>query len=335
MQNRVSGIINSITATTTRQIGQLKGLQDETTARLASDTSALIGSGDPDQHGFLTAPFKSLRMMQFGNNSGVYGSMALMPQQQQASFANPYYRSGTSFVVDRAGSGNFGFNIARAGNLPDGYYGRDIVMVQKRFKVTTYGDENDPANPFFVYKVFARPEPKGYVLHSDERLDGNLYPGNIRQGLDPMFGNVFPFSDEGRLMYSTDPLGPDGWSGAVNVVPDNPDTKPVVTGITPSVFQLPVGDPGFEQNSPITINGHNFTGSGFAGIGPFFLNQYFGAPYPGPGSGTVGYQQNVGDTAIVINPPADMVAGVFDVYVVGMDGQIGVLENGFTVLVQV
>jgi hypothetical protein len=144
--------VNSIPANTTRDIRRLKGQQDNTTERLSGDTTGVLGSGDPDQIQFLTAPFKDLRMMQIGESKGAFGSLALMPDQH-ASLETPFYSTGTPFPLDRAGTGVFGYNIARTGQPPTGYYGGDKVMIQLRYKIYYNGEDGDPANPFFIYKI--------------------------------------------------------------------------------------------------------------------------------------------------------------------------------------
>jgi hypothetical protein len=316
MQTRASAI-NSIPTNTTRQLGQLKAIQDNTTAQLASDTTALLGNGDPDHITFLTPRFKGVQMIQAGGNAGIYGTLAAQPDQH-ASLETPYYKMGTPFPIDRAGSGNFGFNVVKSGTPPDGYYGGDKVMVQSRYKIYYGGDENDPANHHFIYKIELRAEPKGYELQPGERLDGNIF-----QYPKPT-GWTFPTDSEGNYLYNTNP---DAWTGEVSSVVYNPATLPVIDEISPNFFQLPDTRLPADYNI-ITITGQHFSGSSTAIIGPY-------SPAVFSAGGSPGYGLVVDDSTMQINAPEGMVPGVYDIYIIGGDGQIGVKQNSFTVLAAV
>jgi hypothetical protein len=84
--------------------------------------------------------------------------------------------------------------VVKSGTPPAGYYGGDKVMVQSRYKIYYNGDENDPANPHFIYKIDLRSEPKGYELQPGERLDGNIF-----QYPKPT-GWTFPTDSEGNYI---------------------------------------------------------------------------------------------------------------------------------------
>jgi hypothetical protein len=308
---RMVSKVNSIPANTTRDIRRLKGQQDNTTERLSGDTTGVLGSGDPDQIQFLTAPFKDLRMMQIGESKGAFGSLALMPDQH-ASLETPFYSTGTPFPLDRAGTGVFGYNIARTGQPPTGYYGGDKVMIQRRYKIYYNGEDGDPANPFFIYKIDLRAEPKGYELQPGEKLDGGFL-----EGLRP-YGWSFPTDDEGNRLRNVG-----YWTGeTASVVPDN-ETRPVIDSVDPDFFQLP--DARVLDSYEITISGAHLSTLQTALIGPF-NPMYMFLP------GGIGYWNIIDDNNVIINAPSGMIAGVYDVMVIGSDGQIGVKEQAFTIL---
>jgi hypothetical protein len=119
--------------------------------------TGVLGSGDPDQIQFLTAPFKDLRMMQIGESKGAFGSLALMPDQH-ASLETPFYSTGTPFPLDRAGTGVFGYNIARTGQPPTGYYGGDKVMIQRRYKI--YYNDGQIGVKEQAFTILAAPDPE-------------------------------------------------------------------------------------------------------------------------------------------------------------------------------
>jgi hypothetical protein len=48
--------------------------------------------------------------------------------------------------------------------------------------------------------------------------------------------------------------------------------------------------------------------------------------------GGIGYWNIIDDNNVIINAPSGMIAGVYDVMVIGSDGQIGVKEQAFTIL---
>jgi hypothetical protein len=94
-------------------------------------------------------------------------------------------------------------------------------------------------------------------------LDGDFYPGSIYRGLVPAYGWTFPKADNGQMLYNPNPYGPSAWSGSPNTVPNNPATKPTVTSVAPTSYQLGDPPPFFE------VDGTNFTGAGFVMVGPF------------------------------------------------------------------
>jgi hypothetical protein len=321
MKYRASSV-NSIPAHTTRQIQSLKKSQDDTTAQLASDTTSVIGVGDVDLIHFLTEAFTGTRMVQKANGAGAVGSLAILPDEQHAASGSPYWQDGKVMALDRAGTGNFGFNIIRTGQKADGHAKGNTRIIQKRF-AAVFNPDIDRVS----YHVQARLAPLGYGPQADERLDGDFFPGSIYLGVSQPYGLV------DMTAYNNDPYGPDGWNGAVNSVPTNSATKPVISSISPNSYQLGVGgSPEFH------LTGSNFTSAGFAGIGPFMgfhdiplssnpdyvLPDPLGAYYNRyiPDDTNLYFYLNVGE----------FVAGSYTVWVIGIDGQVGTIENGFTVL---
>jgi hypothetical protein len=328
----MTSAINSIPSTTKRQIGQLKAGQETVTSRIASDTTGMLGNGDPDHFAFLTPAFKSMQLFQTGNSEGVVGTLALMPKEQHASVEDPYYYPNTPFVLDRAGKNNFGFNIARPGTPPAGYYGGDKVLVQKRFKIYSAG-ENYPDTYSYGPPV-VREEPKGYVLQENERYDGGFYPGSTHNGVEPPYGNTFPTDSEGHYVYTGDPFTEAGWDGTVYSVPDNDATKPTIDTITPNYFTLPDTRPD-RHKKVITITGSNLQFVGFVMIGPYRPDFFWGldeGTLRGLGGAFQYREINFeGDYFVQINLPSNMLPGVYTPYVIGVDGQVGKKDNGFTV----
>jgi hypothetical protein len=333
-------------------------------------------------------------MMQIGASGGIYGTLALMSDQQHAGLENPYYQQGTPFVLDRAGGGNFGMNIARPGTPPDGYYAGDKWLIQKRVKRYHYGDETDPANPYFIYDIVVRAEPKGYQTQPDERLDGDFYPGrfvassggfitqiNNVAGTGSLYGNSFPTDPDGNMLYSSDPTNPlighdiyrdvetvldpavpyGAWAGQMYVVQDNPVTKPVITAIVPNFVYLddPLFNPRLRRNKfkqPYLLGGDfNIFGDNFSNFdtktNPIPDPVQYGDSLIPAGQEkpikdlvvTSGYlmvgpyrtyvdQMNI--DSIHFDLPSDILPGVYNVSLIGMDGQLAVVENGFTVYAQ-
>jgi len=371
MQNMASklGSISGVAlANAFRAVGKLKAAQDETTTRLASDTTGRAGAGNPDLTTFLTAPFKAYQMVQVGANAGVYGTLALKVDQQQAGFGNsPYYANGTPLALDRAGSGNFGFNIVRPGTDPAGNaVSNDTLIIQKRYKIYYNGDDTDPANPYFTYGIEEPEEkPKGYTLVPGERLDGSFYPGNIEYplitrtgsgnsanpqttfpfrsgpGAGQPYGNSFPTDESGNRLYNNNPTGPNAWNGVLNSVLPNPATAPTIASVTPDTYQLPDTRIGFAI-ADITITGTHFQTLvdptdvtkgyiqiGWVTVGPYQPGFYNGL---GDGLGAHSYRNVVDENTVKINVPYNMKPGIYDITIVGIDGQLAIKQNAFTVL---
>jgi hypothetical protein len=317
MKYRASSVNSIPPAQTMRQILSLKKGQDDTTAELASDTTGVIGVGDVDLIHFLTKTFTGTRMVQKANGAGAVGSLAILPDEQHAASGAPYWQDGKVMALDRAGTGNFGFNIIRTGQKADGHAKGNTRIIQKRF-AAVFNPDIDRVS----YHVQARLEPVGYGPQTDERLDGDFFPGSIYLGVSAPYGVV------DMTVYNNDPYGPDGWNGVVNSVPINPDTKPVISSISANSFELGSG-----EFAELNITGSNFTGAGFVGIGPFLGRvSAFVGDKPDP----VGayFNRTIIDDAHIysILDGAGLVAGKYTVWVIGADGQVGTLVDGFTVL---
>jgi hypothetical protein len=257
-------------------------------------------------------------------------TLAYLPDQE-SRLETPFYSTGTPFALDRAGTGAVGLNILRPGQPPQGYTGGDKILVQKRVKQYFNGNEDDPDNTNFNYGLVVRAEPKGYTMREDERLDGDFFPGSINVGVGKPYGYSFPTGSTGQRQYNGDPFTPDGWSGIPHSVPNNPLAAPVIDSISPTSLTLPAGP------TQIDITGSNFTGAGFVLIGPFLpgvirTSEPSEIDYVRPDPpGAYFYRLIPDDTLIQIVTPDNLQAGVWDIIVVGADGQVGVLEQSFTV----
>jgi hypothetical protein len=311
-------------------VKSLRQAQDDQTARMGSDTVGVLAASDPDQRFFITAPFKNMRLVQHGNGNLVTNSLAYMSPEQNGTLEDRYYNPGTPVVLDKAGSGagSSHLNLIRAGALPSGYYGADKVLVQKRFKLYPAG-EAYPA--IFVYAVAVRSEPRGYALQADERYDGGFYPGSINFGQERPYGTTFPTDDQGNYLYNGDPYSHAGWDGTTFTALYNAATKPVITSVVPNGFTLPdLRQPGEEIF--IDFYGHNFSGCGFAMIGPFMPGFFYSGHLAADAfNGALPYVFVTDDTHLTINMPNDLVPGSYYPYVIGNDGQIGVAATPFVV----
>jgi hypothetical protein len=327
------------------QISLLKGKQDDTTARMGSDTVAVMGTSDPDFYGFVTPTFQQYKPVTVGSGNGLFGTIALLPESQHATLEDRYYAPGTPFVMDRAGTASTGFNILRGGPPPAGYYGGQKKMVQKRLK--RYFNDTTSTGFKFIYEPEVRREAKDYALQVDERLDGDFYPGSIYLGINRPFGWTFSTDESNRMQYSGNPFIDAGWDGSLNTVPNNPATKPVIDSISPDTFELGSG------GTFLNIYGHNFQDCGFVLVGPFKPMVSVGVTREPEQTengtfGTLGhnyvlttiepdgayYYRDVSEDGTFISlviPGADWVAGTFDIIVIGNDGQIARLEGGFTI----
>jgi hypothetical protein len=300
---------------TTRHFDLLKTNQADANSRLASDVSAVVGTADPDQVAFLTPALKDYRAVQASSGNNTVGTLAMLPRQQYASLEDRYYKSGTAVALDRVGSPTAGFNIMRPGHTPDGYYGADKVLVQKRTKLFPAGEDN--ADIFFYAQPQVRPESRDYVLQEDERYDGNFYPGKVMDGAVRPFGTTFPTGPGGGYAYNGNPFKNEGWNGQAFEVTYNRETLPVIEAIDPNYFTLPdTRAPG--ENIVLTITGSNLL-NGLIMVGP-----YAPAIFNGGGG-------SLSESEVQINMPVAMNPGVYDVYIIGYDGQIGALQQGFTV----
>jgi hypothetical protein len=324
MKEMISGV-TAIPQSSFKRLVEQKAAQDLQTTRLASETVALIGTADPDQQGFLTKVLRGFRMAQTAET----GALAFLPDDNP-SYATPYYKAGTPVVLDRAGTGAYGLNIVKSGLSPDGYYnGGDKLMVQSRYKQYYRGSETDTSNTNWNYGLRVR------AMIVDERLDGDFFPGSIHLGVGKPYGVMFAKDGSGQRLYSGDPFTPEGWNGVANPVVTNIPTAPVIDAIDPNTFQLP-GTP-----IEITITGSHLTGCGFVFIGPFLPAQ-ISISVPSENSyilpdplGAFYYRRILDDNNLVIASPPNMVAGVYDVIVIGVDGQVAVKEQFFTVLAEV
>jgi hypothetical protein len=327
MKKLASGI-TSVPANKRRELTALKTAQDATTSHLASDSAGMIGNGDADYLGFFTKPFKDMKLFQQGNQTGVVGTIALMPTQQHASLETPYFAAGTPFTLDRAGDGNFGFNVVKSGNLPAGYYGGDKVLVQKRYKIYPAG-ENYP-NIYVYGPPVVREEPKGYVLGEDERYDGSFYPGKILFGVGRPIGTTFPTDSEGHYVYNDSPFIDAGWSGATYSVPFDPETRPVISSVTPDYYTIP-GDDLPEGSDLITLTGINFNSCGYVMIGPYLPSVSVPGVQLPELAGAYFNRIVISDEEIQFNRPGGMMPGIYEVYVIGNDGQMNEEGHTFTV----
>lgn len=333
MKKMYSGV-TSIPQAATRQIAILKAAQEAQTARLGSDTVAMFGTSDPDQAEFLTRPFSRLKMMQ----TETTGTLAFMPDQNPR-LETPYYPGGTPFVLDRAGTGAFAVNIARTGSPPAGYTTNDKSMVQTRVRQYYAGSEEDTGNTRYKWGLTVRAAAKDYAMQLNERLDGDFFPGSIYLGIGRPYGFSFPV-EGGNYLYNGDPFTTDGWTGTPHQVAGNSATKPVITSVSPDSMAITAGG-GASMPVELEVTGLNFTGAGFVLIGPF-LPGPINEPDPPPAfpgiyfdtfnpPGAYNYRLVVDDTTLRIMTPGNIEAGVWDIIVIGNDGQVGVLEKCFTV----
>jgi hypothetical protein len=307
--------IRSVPLNTRLSLNAVKKGQEDMTAKLASDRTGVVGVGDIDLTRFLTRPFTDMRMFQSGSGDGVYGTLAIIPNQQVSSNDNPFYKDGTVMALDRAGTGAFNFNLVRTGRPPDGYGKGNTKIVQKRF-----GLRFNPAIDRVSYYIVARLEDVDYVMQEDERLDGDFFPGSIYAGVGAPYG-LFDTSQ-----YNGDPFTADGWTGVPHGVPDNAATKPVITSITPDNVTRPN-----TGGVVVELTGEHFIGCGFVFFGPYlptFVIPPSGTLTDPPGA--FYYRYIASDTTLQITTPDDMEAGDYTIYVIGTDGQIGTYES-FTV----
>jgi hypothetical protein len=303
-------------------IRKLVQTQEDQTARINSDSVGVLASSDPDQRFFLTPPFKNMRLVQQGNGNLVTNSLAFMPPEQNGTLEDRYYLPGTPVVLDKAGSGagSSQASLIRTGAAPDGYYGGDKVLVQKRYKIYTISEDYPT---IFVYFISTRQEARDYVLQADERYDGSFYPGSIAGGVARPFGTTFPTDAHGNYLYTDNPYLDVGWSGATYTVTANEATRPVIDSISQPSFTLPKTN----FMDVLTLTGKHFTGCGFVMVGP-----YQPAFFSGILSGGETGHYVVNDTTIQINIPLDMSPGSYYIYVIGNDGQIGVYPTPFQVI---
>ncbi|MBA3829904.1 MAG: hypothetical protein H0X33_13270 [Taibaiella sp.] len=285
----------------------MKEQQETSTARLASDTTGVIGVGDIDLTRFLTKPFTGLRMFQTASGAGTFGTLGIIPDQQKGGVNRPVYRDGGALALDKAGAGNYGFNIARTGPSTDGYTRGETVLIQKRVAHTF-----NPTISRVSYNVSVREEPKDYVLQVNERYDGDFAPAS-GLGLGQEFTSIFPIDSQGRRLYNADPYTEAGWNGTVHKVEYNTETLPVIGSIDPISYQLPNNG-----GSPIGfITGQNLT----------FYTSIFIGPY------RTQVQNFFSETSVSYAFPGGMLPGVYDLIVVNFsDGQLAILPNSFTVL---
>lgn len=309
MKEMVSGI-NSIPTSTVRKVHSLKEGQDEATSQLASDTTGIIGVGDTDLVSFLTPAFKGLRMLQVKSGGEMYGTLGLIPQQQHPYDGGfPFFRDGSVVALDRAGSASFTNNIVRTGPPPDGFIrNNETILIQRRVARTF-----NPAIDRVSYGLETEYVPRDYVLAPNERFDGDFSPANAL-GLGSDYTSIFPVDDQGRRLYNGDPYTEAGWDGTVYTVVYNAETIPVPTAIVPNTYQLP--DNGGVHSG--IIFGQHFTVNMLNMIGP----------YRAPLS-------SLFSDAFAFEFPSNMEPDVYDVIVIGEDGQMGILTNSFTVLAEV
>lgn len=306
MKEMVSGS-KAVPADTFRQLKALKQTQDEGTNRLASDTTGILGVGDTDLARFLTQTFKNLRMLQVKSGQEVYGTLGIIPEQGYPFDGVPYFRDGSVRAIDRAGTSNISNNIVRTGPSPDGYTRGDTILIQKRIARTF-----NPNIDRISYAVEIREVPKDYALQPDERYDGDFSPVN-GLGLGLEYLSVYPVDADGNRLYNGDPYTEAGWDGTTYTIRYNPETIPVLTSVDVTIFQLPDNF----GNPHGNIYGRNIGASDMILVGPYRTQI-----------------DNVFVGFVSFTFPSNMQAGVYDILVVGTDGQIGIISAAVTVLAE-
>jgi hypothetical protein len=93
-----------------------------------------------------------MRLVHEVNGAMSHTSLAYMPPEQNGTLEDRYYDNSTPVILDKAGSGSgsSSSSIIRSGALPVGYYGADKVLVRKRIKVLTIGEDFPDMFSYFV-----------------------------------------------------------------------------------------------------------------------------------------------------------------------------------------